>query len=242
MNLPSCCFPQLNTQAQNKCRLHSFVECVSLQSDFDLWLYQLCFGLTRPPWSVGCYYHDSVVPHCPVCCFVVWTDTMLSLTRSNYGGIMAVSHQNYEGSWLSVTRTMRDHGCQSPELWGIMAVNHQNCEGSWLSVTRPVRDHGYQSLELWGIMAVNHQNYDGLWMSITRTMRDHGYQSPELWGIMDVNHQNYEGSWLSITRTMRGYGCQSPNDENTTSSIVRESLHEGHEGHESRQICSRTEE
>ena len=27
--------------------------------------------------------------------------------------------------WLSVTRTMMDHGCQSPELWGIMAVNHQ---------------------------------------------------------------------------------------------------------------------
>ena len=167
MNLPSCCFPQLNTQAQNKCRLHSFVECVSLQSDFDLWLYQLCFGLTRPPWSVGCYYHDSVVPHCPVCCFVVWTDTMLSLTRSNYGGIMAVSHQNYEGSWLSVTRTMRDHGCQSPELW---------------------RDHGCQSPELWGIMAVNHQNYEGSWLSITRTMRDHGYQSSELWGIMAVNH------------------------------------------------------
>ena len=126
----------------NRTLTYGFTNCVSAWHDLRDQL-----GVTIMTQSF------RIVPCAALLCEL----TLLSLTRSNYGGIMAVSHQNYEGSWLSVTRTMRDHGCQSPELWGIMAVNHQNYEGLWMSITRTMRDHGCQSPELWGVMDVNHQ-------------------------------------------------------------------------------------
>ena len=124
-------------------------------------------------WRIMAHAHST--QQTPVLCY----DLLCNTPKIQLSLWMAVSHQNYEGSWLSVTRTM---------------------EGSWLSVTRTMRDHGCQSPELWGIMAVSHQNYEGSWLSVTRTMMDHGCQSPELWGIMAVSQQNYGGSWLSITK------------------------------------------
>ena len=145
-------------------------------------------------WGIMAHAHST--QQTPVLCY----DLLCNTPKIQLSLWMAVSHQNYEGSWLmptalnkhqccvttfyvtppkfnlvyewlSVTRTMRDHGCQSPKLWWIMAHAHSTQQTPVLCYDLLCNTPKIQ-LSLW--MAVSHQNYDGSWLSVTRTMKDHG--------------------------------------------------------------------
>ena len=141
-------------------------------------------------WWIMAHAHST--QQTPMLCY----DLLCNTPKTQVSLWMAVSHQNYEGSWLSVTRTM---------------------EGSWLSVTRTMRDHGCQSPELWGIMAVSHQNYEGSWLMPT-ALNKHQCCVTTFYVTPPKLKLVYE--WLSVTRTMKDHGS-CPQHSTNTSAVLR---------------------